>query len=115
MNSTSGAIRSRSTANNGPPRSSATSRRLGSGEAGLVTDSSGMVAVVLNRSSAASQLGLGAGVEVRLHPGGSEGGVTTPVSIGRPELMRPATVIVISILLLLIVGAAFYQIVIQGG
>ena len=58
---------------------------LGSGEAGLVTDSSGMVAVVLNRSSAASQLGLGAGIEIRLHPGGSEGGVTTPVSIGRPS------------------------------
>ena len=29
--------------------------------------------------------------------------------------MRPATVLVISILMLLIVGAAFYQIVIQGG
>jgi len=29
--------------------------------------------------------------------------------------MRPATVIVIAILMLLIVGAAFYQIVIQGG
>jgi hypothetical protein len=28
--------------------------------------------------------------------------------------MRPATVLVISLLLLLIVGAAFYQIVIQG-
>lgn len=28
--------------------------------------------------------------------------------------MRPATVIVIAILMLLIVGAAFYQIVIQG-
>ncbi len=28
--------------------------------------------------------------------------------------MRPATVFVIAILLLLIVGAAFYQIVIQG-
>lgn len=29
--------------------------------------------------------------------------------------MRPATVLVIAILMLLIVGAAFYQIVIQGG
>jgi len=29
--------------------------------------------------------------------------------------MRPATVIVIGVLLLLIVGAAFFQIVIQGG
>jgi hypothetical protein len=29
--------------------------------------------------------------------------------------MRPATVIVIAVLMLLIVGAAFYQIVIQGG
>ena len=29
--------------------------------------------------------------------------------------MRPATVIVLSVLILLIVGAAFWQIVIQGG
>lgn len=29
--------------------------------------------------------------------------------------MRPATVIVLAVLVLLIVGAAFYQIVIQGG
>ena len=29
--------------------------------------------------------------------------------------MRPATVIVLSVLIVLIVGAAFYQIVIQGG
>lgn len=29
--------------------------------------------------------------------------------------MRPATVFVIAVLLALIVGAAFYQIVIQGG
>ena len=29
--------------------------------------------------------------------------------------MRPATVIVLAVLILLIVGAAFYQIVIQGG
>ncbi len=56
---------------------------LGSGDVGLLTDSAGMVAVVLNRSSAASQLGLGEGIEVRLHAGEATAGVTTSVSIGR--------------------------------
>jgi S-adenosylmethionine hydrolase len=58
---------------------------LGSGELGLVTDSSGMVALVLNRTSAAAELGLRAGTEVHLLPKGSGGGVTTSVSIGRPR------------------------------
>jgi len=56
---------------------------LGEGEVGLVVDSTGMVAVVLNRVSAAAELQLGEGIEVRLHPGDSDGGVTTPVSLGR--------------------------------
>lgn len=56
---------------------------LGSGEVGLLTDSSGMVAVVLNRTSAARELRLDAGVEVRLDPSGPSSGVTTAVSIGR--------------------------------
>jgi len=56
---------------------------LQSSEVGLVTDSSGMVAVVLNRASAATELRLSAGAEVRLHPGDESAGVTTPVQIGR--------------------------------
>lgn len=58
--------------------------RLGEGEFGLVTDSSGMVAVVLNRTSAARELRLDSGAEVRLEPSDAEPGVTTAVSIGRP-------------------------------
>jgi len=57
---------------------------LGNGEVGLVTDGSGMVAVVLNRTSAARELRLDAGVEVRLEPSGPSSGITTAVSIGRP-------------------------------
>lgn len=56
---------------------------LGSGEIGLVTDSTGMVAVVLNRASAAAELRLGEGVEVHLHPGDAAAGVTTPVTLGK--------------------------------
>jgi len=56
---------------------------LQSGEVGLVTDSSGMVAVVVNRASAASELRLAEGTEVRLHPGDTTGGVTTAVTLGK--------------------------------
>lgn len=56
---------------------------LGSAELGLMVDSSGMVAIVLNRTSAASELRLSEGSEVRLHPGGAPQGVTTPVTLGR--------------------------------
>jgi len=54
---------------------------LGSGEVGLVVDSTGMVAVVVNRSSAAKDLSLGEGIEVRLHVGDSDAGITTPVTL----------------------------------
>jgi S-adenosylmethionine hydrolase len=57
---------------------------LSSGELGLVTDSSGMVAIVLDRSSASRELQLSEGIEVRLHPGDAPSGITTPVTIGRP-------------------------------
>lgn len=57
---------------------------LGSGEVGLMIDSSGMVAVVVNRSSAAKELQLAEGTEVRLHIGDPREGVTTPVTLGRP-------------------------------
>ena len=57
---------------------------LGSGEVGLMVDSNGMVAVVVNRSSAARELNLGEGTEVRLHGGDAAPGVTTPVTLGKP-------------------------------
>lgn len=54
---------------------------LGPGELGVMADSSGMIALVLDRASAVAELGLGYGVEVRLHPGG-EVAVSTPVTLG---------------------------------
>lgn len=57
---------------------------LSAGEVGLMVDSSGMVAVVVNRSSAAADLSLAEGVEVRLHRGDATQGVTTPVTLGKP-------------------------------
>lgn len=56
---------------------------LGSGELGVMTDSFGMVALVSNRSSAARELGLAEGAEVRLTPGEARAAVTTPVTLGR--------------------------------
>ena len=59
--------------------------RVAVGRVGLVTDSSGLVAVAVARSSAAAELGLSEGDEVRI--GALEGdlrsGVTTPVELGR--------------------------------
>jgi S-adenosylmethionine hydrolase len=46
----------------------ATFADLKAGEVGLLTDSYGLVAVALNRRSAAGELGLGAGDPVRLEP-----------------------------------------------
>ena len=57
---------------------------LGSGQLGLVVDSTGMVALVLNRASAASEMGLAEGSEIRLLPGDAgNDGVATSVSLGR--------------------------------
>jgi hypothetical protein len=47
---------------------------LGPGEVGLVVDSWGMIAVVLDRRSAADELGLTAGDRVVLHRTDSDGG-----------------------------------------
>jgi S-adenosyl-L-methionine hydrolase (adenosine-forming) len=59
---------------------------IGTGQVGLVTDSYGMVSVVLDRGSAASDLGLGPATEVRLRRiddgGGDERVVSTPVALG---------------------------------
>ena len=58
---------------------------LGSGELGLVVDSTGMVAIVVNRASAATELRLSEGTEVRLVPSdGEPSGVATSVTLGRP-------------------------------
>lgn len=56
---------------------------LGAGEVGLMTDSSGMVAIVVSRASAATTLQLSEGIEVRLHVGEAPSGATTPVTLGK--------------------------------
>jgi len=53
---------------------------LGSGEVGLITDSNGMVALVMNRAPAAADLGISEGSEVHLTPS-SRPGVDTAVSL----------------------------------
>lgn len=54
---------------------------IGAGAAGLVTDSSGLLAVAVERGSAAAELGIGDGDAVLLSPGGDEPTVSVPVSI----------------------------------
>lgn len=66
---------------------------VGEGEVGLIVDSYGLVAIVLNRHAADAELGLRAGSEVRVRradPGGAadggvgvDAGVSTPVILGR--------------------------------
>lgn len=56
---------------------------LAASEAGLIVDSNGMVAVVLNRTSAANELRLREGSEVRLLAADATAGVTTAVSLGK--------------------------------
>lgn len=59
---------------------------LGTGAAGLVLDSYGMLAVCFDQRSAADELGLAAGAQVTLVPidgGDAPSPVTTPVSFGR--------------------------------
>lgn len=56
------------------------------GQVALMVDSSGMVAVIVNRASAAAELGLAPGKEVRLVPTSAAGqGVDTPVELGRRD------------------------------
>lgn len=63
---------------------------LGTGEVGLLTDANGLAALVLNRASAAHELRLGTGDQLRLEPLGEDGpggavsvGVSVGVQIGR--------------------------------
>lgn len=56
---------------------------IGSGDFGLIIDSSGLLAIVAARTSAADALGLGPGTEVVLSGVGRPDGVTTSVELGR--------------------------------
>jgi S-adenosylmethionine hydrolase len=60
---------------------------VGVGAVGLVVDSAGMIALVLDRRSAADELGIATGDPVTLTPLGDEppsAGVTTPITLRRP-------------------------------
>ena len=61
---------------------------IGPGELGLVVDSYGLVAVVLDQASAADQLGLGAGDAVLVEAAGDDGG--TAAGPPTPVHLRPA-------------------------
>ena len=56
----------------------------GPGEIALITDSYGLVAVVLDRRSAAEELGLDAGSAVRLEPYDDEDGILRGTSVVSP-------------------------------
>lgn len=56
---------------------------IGSGDFGLIIDSSGLLAIVAARTSAADALGLGPGTEVVVSGVGRPDGVTTSVEFGR--------------------------------
>jgi S-adenosylmethionine hydrolase len=61
---------------------------IGPGELGLVVDSYGLVAVVLDQASAADQLGVGAGDAVLVEAAGDDGG--TAAGPPTPVQLRPA-------------------------
>ncbi len=60
---------------------------LATGEVGLITDANGLAALVVNRASAAHELHLGTGDQLRLEPLGEDGpnneGVSVGVQLGR--------------------------------
>jgi S-adenosyl-L-methionine hydrolase (adenosine-forming) len=76
----------------------ASAREVGTGQVGLVTDAYGMVAVVLDRGSAAIDLGLSPSIEVRLRrvdeAGGhspANGAVSTPVTLASRQRVEEQT------------------------
>ncbi len=57
---------------------------IGVGAVGMIIDAYGMLALTLDRRSAAEELGLGAGDLVVLAPAGPSPSVTTPIQLRRP-------------------------------
>lgn len=65
---------------------------IGTGALGLLTDSAGLLALAVDRGSAAREFGLAEGDEVTLRPSAERPvGTTSPVSL-RPTATRPPTV-----------------------
>jgi len=63
---------------------------IGAGAIGLLVDSAGLLALAVNRGSAAREIGLREGDEVTLRPGADTAarGTTSPVAL-RPTRERP--------------------------
>lgn len=59
-------------------------RSLGTGEVGAIVDSSGLVSLALNGTSAAEHLGLSASDEIRIDKIEGPEGTSTPVQLSRP-------------------------------
>lgn len=61
--------------------------QIGTGRVGLIVDSSGLLSLAVARSSAAAELGIAEGTEVRLCDldGAEPSGVVTPVALGRRQ------------------------------
>ena len=88
----------------------------------LLVDSYGLLSLALDRASAAAELGLRAGSGVTLAVDPSRRRIELPVrrpgsrtSIPERRAMRPGTTIAIVVLLVLILGAAIAQFVLQLG
>ena len=69
---------------------------IGDGQVGLIVDSYGLLAIALDRRSAASELGARGGVEIGLSPidgadGQASGGVDVAVSLSEPRRSTPGT------------------------
>ncbi len=62
-------------------------RSLATGEVGAIIDSSGLISLALNGTSAAAHLGLSAGDELRIDTidGAAASGTSTPVTLGRKD------------------------------
>lgn len=60
-------------------------RHIGTGEVGALIDSSGLISLAVNGGSAADQLGISGGDELRIRRTAGAGGVSTPVSLRGAE------------------------------
>ena len=68
-----------------PARTASAYADIAAGEIGLVTDSAGLVSIAVQRGSAAQIMGIAPGASVTL-TANDDGGVSTPVELGRrPE------------------------------
>jgi len=60
-------------------------RSLATGEVGAIVDSTGLISLAVNGASAAEQLGLSAGDELRIDKVDGPAGTSTPVTLGKKD------------------------------